>query len=94
MEDPSRYRLALWMHVDRIRSILIGDGSGVRALLEVVWHRLGIEANGVRQPDDRPGAKGHAGIEGLGDNTGLSPGQRLLLRKRLCEIATATSIDV
>ena len=79
-------RIALTLFVDLVRAISAPDMPGVRATprLDVVWERAVRPApDGTGSvPDDRPGSKGHCGIDGLCNGTKAQKGK---LRELLAE---------
>lgn len=97
LQENSPCRLVIRLNVDEVRKIevLAEDKNKYSGLLDVIWvHKL-IESNGNMIRDCRPGAKGHAGITGLDENSkpeGLTNRQaknfRKSLRLQLAELAS------
>lgn len=79
----SLYVYCLSLSIDRIRQITIAD-SGTN--LDVVWDPLHCESSGVRLPDERPGAGGHAGVINYKRPPGMDKALYKELRSKLADV--------
>ncbi len=81
LPENSPCRLVIRLNVDAIRGITgySADGTAHSGLLNIVW---------VHIQDDRPGARGHAGITGLDEKSAPNKLLRKDLRSKLAELAS------
>jgi hypothetical protein len=77
-------QIVFYLNVGDIRALKPAPDSPEREYLNVVWDLLKDIHTG--QPDLRPGAKGHAGMTGLGDKSGLNKTQRRSMRSQLVDL--------
>ncbi len=81
------------MQVDAIRKVRPNPDDPVVRSLDVSWERAMTKGSGGEQtPDDRPGAHGHCGIEGLGQDGTTADGANLRkyrksLKRKLADLA-------
>lgn len=77
---------------DEIRGIRADPPHEAMPGLDVVWERATREVDGARVPDDRPGAEGHVGIEGLARPSGVPRSVSRSYRSQLADHATARGV--
>lgn len=82
----SAYRLVLHLNVDDVRAIRPDPSAPEALYLDVVWDHLVIDRDGESVPCMEPGAEGHSGITGLGDQAQPSGLYRRSLRSQLTDL--------
>jgi hypothetical protein len=90
LPENSLRRLVIQLEIQEIRQIVgcSGQDTMPSGLLDVIWVHLTQNINGQESRDNRPGARGHAGITGLDEKSAPSKLLRKDLRSKLAEIAS------
>lgn len=86
----SKYDMAGFLPVDRVREIRPDPEEPTAANLDVQWEAAVDDAGA---PVTAAGAAGHSGITGLAQAETLTKPQRKSLRARLARIANETRVD-